>query len=858
AGAGPQWQALADLLLTADGSIRKKLDKRQGFLPASAGPRWKALKQRMTAILAELGERPDLAVVLARVRQLPPARLTDAQWERIDALCACLPQAVAELLALFSERGRLDYAAVAAAARDALGDESAPTELALALDYRIRHLLVDEYQDTSPGQARLLELLVSGWQPGDGRSLFCVGDPMQSIYAFREADVTLFLQALRVGVGGVRLEAGRLGQNFRSCSSIVSWVNATFSGLLPAEDDFERGAVRYSPASAIEPDVAGAGVQVHAMLDADAAAMGSETARVVLQALARGKPGSPPSIAVLVRSRASLPPLLAALRVAGIDYRGVELESLTERPAVRDLVALLRAMLHAGDRTAWLAVLRAPWCGLTLADLHALAGAEGPLPALIGDPAVLAGLSGDARTRLGPLARRLSAAISERGSRPLGSWLKAAWLALAGPATVEDASDLANAELLFSALDLLEQESGSWPEASAIEAAVAGIKASPIGSESADVQLMTIHRAKGLEFDVVIVPDLQRSPRRPERRLLYWTHVATAPGQRGIVLAGRGEEGGDVAGDALEAWMKRLAGERASLELGRLAYVAATRARRELHLIGGVSVEASGDGLALRTPPRGSLLHFLWPVLAAEFQRALTAANPAGAAPGNIARARPGRAAPPLRRLPPDFEAPAPVAPRQLPRLRIVGESTASVRPDFDWAGTIAQAVGQVVHLEIQRMVRDRLRPSEWPSRPAVWRRELRDTGIDDLHLEAALERVTQAMTRMAGSEIAARLLDPGLAEASSELALTAFIDGLVQGIRIDRSFVDAQGRRWIVDWKTSSHEGGDREAFLDNELARYSAQLRRYAMIMNRYDRRPQRVGLYFPLLDAWRELKL
>jgi ATP-dependent exoDNAse (exonuclease V) beta subunit len=80
--------------------------------------------------------------------------------------------------------------------------------------------------------------------------------------------------------------------------------------------------------------------------------------------------------------------------------------------------------------------------------------------------------------------------------------------------------------------------------------------------------------------------------------------------------------------------------------------------------------------------------------------------------------------------------------------------------------------------------------------------------------------------------------------------------DGVVQSLRIDRSFVDPDGVRWIVDWKTSAHEGGDREAFLDNELARYAPQLRRYAQAMHALDGRPQRVGLYFPLLDAWREL--
>jgi ATP-dependent exoDNAse (exonuclease V) beta subunit len=80
---------------------------------------------------------------------------------------------------------------------------------------------------------------------------------------------------------------------------------------------------------------------------------------------------------------------------------------------------------------------------------------------------------------------------------------------------------------------------------------------------------------------------------------------------------------------------------------------------------------------------------------------------------------------------------------------------------------------------------------------------------------------------------------------------------GAVQSLRIDRSFVDGEGVRWIVDWKTSVHEGGDREAFLDNELERYRGQLERYVHALRaREPDRPVRAGLYFPLLDAWREL--
>jgi ATP-dependent exoDNAse (exonuclease V) beta subunit len=856
AAAAPQWRALAELLLKAPPSaeLRKTVDRRQGFLAAGEGAGWAARKARMKELLAFLAEHEGAAAALLRLRCLPPPALTDAQWESVAALGNVLPQAVAELLALFAERNSLDHAAVAAAARAALGDESAPTELALALDYRVRHLLVDEYQDTSPSQQRLLELLVAGWQPGDGRTLFLVGDPMQSIYGFREADVTLFLQAQGEGIGGVPLAAERLGQNFRSGAAIVDWLNRAFAGLLPAADDFERGAVRYSAAAAVNADQAGDGVFVHPLLDADERAMGAQAAAVAARALQDG--GSQPSIAVLVRGRASLPPLLAALREAGVEYRGVDLESLLDRPAIRDLVALAKALLHAGDRTAWLAVLRAPWCGLTLADLLALCGddAGAPVPLLWADAGACRRLSADGAARLARAAASLDAALADRGQRTLGSWVQSAWLALSGPATIGDPSDLANAELLFTALDQLEQELGPAPEAAAIDAAVEGVMASPIGSESAAVQVMTIHRAKGLEFDVVIVPDLQRGVRGRERPLLYWTQVATATGQRGIVLASRA---GAIAGadaDPLEQWMRRLAAEREALELGRLAYVAATRARRQLHLLGSVRIRWQDDHPGLRRPGAATLLGFLWPVLQPEFERALAARAQDAARPAPAGRRR--LAAPPLLRLPLGFEPPAPAAPARPPGLRIAGEREGSIRPEFDWAGAIAKAVGQVVHLELHRLARSGRPPQELTPNPGAWGRWLAELGIDEAHRPAALERVQRTLAVVAGSALARRLLDPAARDGSSELALTAVVDGVVQSLRIDRSFVDDEGVRWIVDWKTGTHEGGDREAFLDNEIARYTPQLRRYAEVLARIDRRPQKVGLYFPLLDAWREL--
>jgi ATP-dependent exoDNAse (exonuclease V) beta subunit len=353
----------------------------------------------------------------------------------------------------------------------------------------------------------------------------------------------------------------------------------------------------------------------------------------------------------------------------------------------------------------------------------------------------------------------------------------------------------------------------------------------------------------------VILPDLQRGARRDDRPLLYWTSIATGPGERGIVLAGRADsEDAADGGDALERWMRELGKERARLELGRLAYVAATRARRQLHLIGGARSRLKDEALVVKAPPAASLLGFLWPVLSPHFESALAgrAVEPAGRDDG-----RRKRSAPPARRLAPDYRMPEPPAPILAPILQIAGNEDASIRPEFDWAGAIAQAVGQVVHGELQRIGEGTAASSDGDAADSRWRRALAELGIDDAHTPAAIERIRRAMATVAGSARAARLLDPEAADARSELALTAMIDGVAHSLRIDRSFVDEAGVRWVVDWKTSAHEGGDRDAFLDRELGRYRGQLERYVRVLRMLEPdRPVRAGLYFPLLDAWREL--
>src|ERR1700691_3884346 len=131
---------------------------------------------------------------------------------------------------------------MAAAARQALSEQGEPSEVALQASGALRHLLIDEFQDVFVEQFELLRALTVVWERGDGRTLFIVGDPMQSIYQFREAEVSLFLRARDHGVGEVGFEALQLRRNFRSSAPLIAWVNQQFSALFPAEDDARRAA----------------------------------------------------------------------------------------------------------------------------------------------------------------------------------------------------------------------------------------------------------------------------------------------------------------------------------------------------------------------------------------------------------------------------------------------------------------------------------------------------------------------------------------------------------------------------------------------------------------------------------------
>nr|WP_277346253.1 UvrD-helicase domain-containing protein [Solimonas marina] len=840
----PRWLALAELVLTKAGGWRQKLDARSGF-PAGKTKAEKAqfgpARDAHLELIAALAEHDTVLELLLRLRTLPAPVYDDTQWAVLQALLDVMRLAAAQLRLVFAAHGEVDFAEVAGQAVAALGDEQAPTELALAFDYRIRHLLIDEFQDTSVTQYELLKRLTAGWQAGDGRTLFVVGDPMQSIYRFREADVGLYLRARRAGIAQLPLEALHLQSNFRSRAGIVDWVNAAFRHVLPADEDAGRSAVPYSAAVATRDAEAQPAVRVHPQFEADPLDEAWQIVALIEAARADDPDGS---IAVLVRSRTHLDELMPALRAAGLRYQAIDLDSLANRPVIEDLRALTRALLHPADRVAWLALLRAPWCGLRLADLHVLCDGFAPERALLEalrDPARVAALSADGQARLARTLAVLDATLAQRGRKPLRRWVEAAWLALGGPAVVREPRDLLDAQQFFAKLEA-QARGPRLDDLDALDLTLRNLRAAPDPQADARLALMTIHKSKGLEFDTVIVPGLGRTTRGDSSPPVIFSRSTDARGEPQLVLGpihARGDEA-----DAIYGFIRQLEADKQRFEDGRLLYVAATRARRRLHLLGAVGLDDDG---APKAPAPSSLLSRLWPAVAPAYV-AVAAAQPtatAAAATNEDERVAP----PPLRRLTDGWRAPPPAE-----GLRGREGSAVGSTPRFDWAGEVARATGTVFHRWVEQLARDGLPAWDMDRLDGLARRlplELAAAGVPRARCDAAATQVQAAMRSLLDDARGRWLFDPGHREARSEWALTAVLDGMPRQFKIDRSFVDADGTRWIVDFKTSRHEGGDLARFLAEERRRYEPQLATYAGILRRYGPEPVRAALYLPLID-------
>jgi ATP-dependent exoDNAse (exonuclease V) beta subunit len=862
---GP-WQAVAELFLTKSGQWRKKVTKSIGF-PAPSSVRdstQKAFfeeKKISFKNLAEIFEAdPELCANLDAVRRLPAPAYTQEQWALLKSLFSVLKLAAGYLENVFRQTGQVDFAEIAIRARDALGKLDDPSDLALCLDYKISHILVDEFQDTSISQFDLLRQLTAGWSPEDGRTFFAVGDPMQSIYGFREAEVGLFLNAWQRGIDDhIFLEPLLLKTNFRSGPGIVKWVNSVFSRVLPERADPDTGAVPYMQAHAAgqSPEPAPA-VEIHAIVFAGEEKQArdrQEALEVVRCAKEALKSDCGQTVGILVRSRSHLLSIVPCLQDAGLRFSAVEIDTLADRPVIRDLVSLTRAISHPADRIAWLAVLRAPWCGLTLKDLHVIAGDDhqSPVVSLIHDKKRVDAMSPDGRVRLLKLRSVMDAALDRRGRQSLRRQVEGAWIALGGPAAVLNSGHLADVPVY---LDYIDKKAGAGliSDINAFEQGVSKLFAQPDSGADTGLQIMTVHKAKGLEFDTVILPGLHKAPRGQDPSLLLWQERAGTGKDKSLLMApisGTGSQG-----DLTYNYIRQLHQDRLDYETGRLLYVAATRASKRLHIFAAVKI--SEDGIE-RPHPR-SLLAVLWPVVSQEFEKAAGIKCPDTKTADSGGQPLAEQVF--IHRLAADWELPAPPADISVKTSEEKDSEHAFekedlLRPGFDWAGLTVRRVGSVVHRWLRQICEQGL--ENWSQKrvedfSAFIKRDLVSAGVPESESDKAVLLATRALSNAVAHDTGRWILSAH-SEGACEYGISGFINNELVHAIIDRTFVDEHNMRWVIDYKSSTHFGGGLEQFLDREQSRYSPQMTRYARLMHQLDGRQVRMGLYFPMMGAWRQ---
>lgn len=503
---------------------------------------------------------------------------------------------------------------------------------------RFTRIFVDEFQDTNPRQAELVDLLAGGrpWSDApDGRpAVTVVGDPRQAIYGFRYADVRLIEQAERGAPAGGAL---RLTTNYRTRAPILREIDTTFSQLDEAHEPVHAGR--------IEPVEQGAGgplVELLLTIDDEettwddtplgrgAGGIGGTKlaeARLIAERVAelrRQNPGG--TIAVLARARAVLAPIAGALGDLGVDAQVDGADGFWQRLEVADLVHWLRLVRSRADDAALVAVCASPLVGLSvdglalLGELREAGDGEDREARLLHEAQGPGLLSDDDAGRvlaMSALLERQRAAGREHDPAQLLDEVIEATAYDEHLLTMQDARRaIANVVRLrrlaaASAADggrladvVRRAQREAELELRAPEAAVAGPGA---------VRLMTVHQAKGLEFETVVVAGLGRKPRGGSPSIIaddsrLGLRLRTGPGQPLTSLFDHDD----------------LAEERAlreDAELRRVLYVALTRAEDRL-IVSGVLPRSSKSGIKLLEVPERSAPVITWlaPALAPQIE----------------------------------------------------------------------------------------------------------------------------------------------------------------------------------------------------------------------------------------------
>ena len=506
----PLWQTITKILFTDKNTRRENITAREGFKNDDEGEIYKNKCRNL----------PNIDFLLA-IKAIPEP-LSETYALKLRSIANILLQCEKKLRQLFKQRNTVDFIEIIEIANEALGKNEAASDLLLSLDYKISHLLIDEFQDTSRSHFNFLKKIVDGWTPEAQKTIFCVGDPMQSIYKFREADVSIFIEAKKNGFNTIPLETIQLRDNYRSSSIIVNEINQIFENILPKEDSIQEGAVSYKPfvSAKKEHDSNVSEFKFHALTFTESTDIDTEEAKYVCNLIDTFPENE--KIAILTRSRSHLSELINYIRKfkPTLKFNAVEIDALDKHQSIQDILSLSYAMLDLNDRIHWLAILRAPWCGIMLNDLALLFQNDhtSTVWEIIQDENKMSGISPDGRRRIRRLIDILKNAFDNQSKTHIRRLIESVWMNLGGELCLHNPNDIVDINKFFNIL-----QTSSSPIAidfELVEHQITKTYLSDIPSAEERIQFFTIHKAKGLEFDTVIIPSLNSTTRASDKKMI--------------------------------------------------------------------------------------------------------------------------------------------------------------------------------------------------------------------------------------------------------------------------------------------------------------------------------------------------
>ena len=473
----------------------------------------------------------------------------------------------------------------------------------------------------------------------------------------------------------------------------------------------------------------------------------------------------------------------------------------------------------------------------------------------------------------------LQGALNTLGATDFSTQVERTWRSLGGDAALRP-EQRRNAERF---LDLLRKlgASGEVLTIGLLRHYLKRLYAEPPGGEIA-VELMTIHKAKGLEWDLVLIPSLERGSGRNQHGLLKWLELDNPETEADLLLAPIQSKGTEIS--PLSRWLNRGERRRETAEAQRLFYVACTRAREELHLF--ATLETKADGTLCKPAAPSSLLQAAWPAAFPILEQQLRPlqenvtefASPGHFEPLALAAAA-EEASPPaaepakkprpstIQRLPPLFD-PAARFHRDgrtqlpYPAADTLRRSAAFTRPEGSFA---ARAFGNTIHRFLQ-LLASRLEAGEdlaeiqhqvsgWVPRLTA---TLRNEGLPSIQASAEAQRAAAALEATLRDPQGAWILGPHVgARSESSFGSIASSD-----LRADRTFFAGPApleaiqatHLWIVDYKTAELGGRAPDPFFAEQRAKYLPQMQAYTAAATANGTPAERImlALYFPLVPA------